>query len=52
MMRAVFFRLAVLAVRSGLVDVRWRETLEIEADAMAAQPPGPRIHSGWPVDVA
>ncbi len=43
----VFLRLASLAVDSAIVSARWREMLEIEAAAMAAQPPGPRIHSGW-----
>jgi tRNA-(ms[2]io[6]A)-hydroxylase len=43
----VFQRLAGMAVRSGIVEARWREMLEFEAAAMADQPPGPRIHSGW-----
>jgi tRNA-(ms[2]io[6]A)-hydroxylase len=43
----VFLHLAGLAERVFVVDARWREMLEFEAAAMAAQPPGPRIHSGW-----
>lgn len=43
----VFLRLAGLAVRPALAESRWREMLEFEAAAMAFQPPGPRIHSGW-----
>lgn len=46
----VFLQLASLAVRSAEVEVRWREMLEFEAAAIAAQPPGPRIHSGWPAN--
>ena len=45
----VFLRLANLAVRSAEVEARWREMLDFEAAAIAAQPPGPRIHSGWPL---
>jgi tRNA 2-(methylsulfanyl)-N6-isopentenyladenosine37 hydroxylase len=45
----VFLRLASLAVRSVEVEARWREMLEFEAAAIAAQPLGPRIHSGWPL---
>jgi tRNA 2-(methylsulfanyl)-N6-isopentenyladenosine37 hydroxylase len=43
----VFLRLASLAVTSDLVEMRWREMLDVEAAAITAQPPGPRIHSGW-----
>jgi tRNA 2-(methylsulfanyl)-N6-isopentenyladenosine37 hydroxylase len=44
----VFLRLASLAVSTTEVEARWCEMLGFEAVAMAAQPPGPRIHSGWP----
>jgi tRNA-(ms[2]io[6]A)-hydroxylase len=44
----VFLRLAGLTVPPPEVDDRWREMLSIEADAIAAQAPGPRMHSGWP----
>jgi tRNA 2-(methylsulfanyl)-N6-isopentenyladenosine37 hydroxylase len=44
----VFLRLASLAVNSALVEARWREMLGFEAAAIAAQPPGSRIHGGWP----
>ena len=46
----VFLRLAGLVVPAVEVDRRWAELLEIEAQALAAQPPGPRIHSGWTID--
>jgi tRNA 2-(methylsulfanyl)-N6-isopentenyladenosine37 hydroxylase len=46
----VFLRLASLALRSDMVEARWREMLDFEAAAIAAQPPGPRIHSGWTVN--
>jgi tRNA 2-(methylsulfanyl)-N6-isopentenyladenosine37 hydroxylase len=48
----VFLRLAGLVVRSALVEERWREMLEFEAAAIAAQPAGPRIHSGWPANAS
>jgi tRNA-(ms[2]io[6]A)-hydroxylase len=44
----VFLRLAERVVPSDEVDARWREMLQIEAETIAAQPPGPRMHSGWP----
>ena len=44
----VFLRLARLAIRSDQVEARWLEMLDFEAAAIAAQQPGPRIHSGWP----
>jgi tRNA-(ms[2]io[6]A)-hydroxylase len=43
----VFLRLAGLVVPALEVDRRWAELLEIEAEVLAAQPPGPRMHSGW-----
>jgi tRNA-(ms[2]io[6]A)-hydroxylase len=43
----VFLRLAEWVVPAQEVEVRWREMLRIEADTIAAQPPGPRMHSGW-----
>jgi tRNA-(ms[2]io[6]A)-hydroxylase len=43
----VFLQLAGSTVRQAQVEDRWREMLEIEADAIAAQTPGPRLHSGW-----
>jgi tRNA-(ms[2]io[6]A)-hydroxylase len=43
---AVFVKLARLAGRPSEVDKRWREWLALEAETMAAQTPGPRIHSG------
>jgi tRNA-(ms[2]io[6]A)-hydroxylase len=48
----VFLRLAGLAVGALEVDSRWREMLAFEAAAMAVQPPGPRIHSGWAFDAS
>ena len=44
----VFLRLAERVVAPDEVESRWREMLEIEAETIAAQPPGPRMHSGWP----
>ena len=46
----VFLRLAGYAVPATAVESRWHDFLEIEADAIAAQAPGPRIHSGWDKD--
>lgn len=43
----VFLHLAERAVPSDEVEARWREMLRIEAETIAAQPPGPRMHSGW-----
>ncbi len=43
----VFLRLAGLVMPPHHVEIRWQELLEIESQALAAQPPGPRIHSGW-----
>lgn len=40
-----------LAAKSGPVsrglERRWQEMLRAEAEILAQQPPGPRIHSGW-----
>jgi tRNA-(ms[2]io[6]A)-hydroxylase len=44
----VFLRLAEQVVPTHEVEARWREMLQIEAETIAAQPPGPRMHSGWP----
>ncbi len=46
----VFLRLAGLAVAAAEVEARWRQMLEFEAAAIAAQQPGPRIHGGWSVN--
>jgi tRNA 2-(methylsulfanyl)-N6-isopentenyladenosine37 hydroxylase len=46
----IFLRLAGLVVRSESVEARWNALLAHESAAMAAQSPGPRIHSGWPVN--
>ncbi len=43
----VFLRLAECVVSPAEVEARWREMLRIEAETMATQPPGPRMHSGW-----
>jgi tRNA-(ms[2]io[6]A)-hydroxylase len=42
----VFLRLAELVVPPPELESRWREMLRIEAETIAAQPPGPRMHSG------
>ncbi len=43
----VFLRLARKVAPADDVDARWRYMLEEEARILAAQPPGPRIHSGY-----
>jgi tRNA-(ms[2]io[6]A)-hydroxylase len=43
----VFLRLAGYAVPEAEVQRRWAEMLEAEADLIAVQPIGPRMHSGW-----
>jgi tRNA-(ms[2]io[6]A)-hydroxylase len=43
----VFLRLAERVVPSDEIEARWTEMLQIEAETIAAQPPGPRMHSGW-----
>jgi tRNA 2-(methylsulfanyl)-N6-isopentenyladenosine37 hydroxylase len=48
----VFLRLAGYAVAASEVESRWHDLLEIEAEAIAAQAPGPRIHSAWARDNA
>lgn len=42
----VFLRLAHKIAPKQEVDARWRLMLEAEAELIAAQEPGPRIHSG------
>ncbi len=44
----VFLHLAGHVAPADEVEARWRAMLRIEADTIAAQPPGPRMHSGWP----
>jgi tRNA-(ms[2]io[6]A)-hydroxylase len=44
----VFLRLAEWVVAPPEVEARWRELLRSEAETIAVQPPGPRMHSGWP----
>jgi tRNA 2-(methylsulfanyl)-N6-isopentenyladenosine37 hydroxylase len=43
----VFLRLAECVVAPPEIEARWREMLQLEAETIAAQPPGPRMHSGW-----
>ncbi len=43
----VFLKLAQKGAGKAQADARWREMLEAEARIIAAQPPGPRIHSGY-----
>jgi tRNA 2-(methylsulfanyl)-N6-isopentenyladenosine37 hydroxylase len=43
----VFLRLAESIVAPAEVEARWREMLQAEAEVIAAEPPGPRMHSGW-----
>jgi tRNA-(ms[2]io[6]A)-hydroxylase len=42
----VFLGLGEQVVPRRDVEARWEEVLRAEADILAAQPPGPRIHSG------
>ncbi|MGE0484506.1 MAG: tRNA isopentenyl-2-thiomethyl-A-37 hydroxylase MiaE [Gammaproteobacteria bacterium] len=42
----VFLRLADMVGGRALREARWHEWLDLEAAVIAAQPPGPRIHSG------
>jgi tRNA-(ms[2]io[6]A)-hydroxylase len=44
----VFLHLAGKFTRKAELDARWEEMLTAEAEIMAAQAPGPRIHSGVP----
>jgi len=41
----VFLRLAGKIGGKAKVDLRWKQMLEKEAQILASQPPGPRIHS-------
>ncbi|MBL8174406.1 MAG: tRNA-(ms[2]io[6]A)-hydroxylase [Bryobacterales bacterium] len=43
----VFLKLAQKGAGKEEADARWQEMLEAEARILAAQPLGPRIHSGW-----
>jgi tRNA-(ms[2]io[6]A)-hydroxylase len=43
----VFLQLAEHVIPPHEVQTRWRQMLQLEADSIAAQPPGPRMHSGW-----
>lgn len=43
----VFLRLARAIEGRRAAEGRWEEMLAAEADILAAQPEGPRIHSGW-----
>jgi tRNA-(ms[2]io[6]A)-hydroxylase len=45
---AVFLRLAAGVLPAREVDARWRWMLAREAEIIARQPPGPRMHSGPP----
>jgi tRNA-(ms[2]io[6]A)-hydroxylase len=44
----VFVKLAAKALGKTAAEARWQEMLASEARIIAAQPPGPRIHSGLP----
>ncbi len=44
----VFLRLANKLGPKEQVEARWQQMLAAEARILAAQPPGPRIHSGLP----
>ena len=42
----VFLKLASKAAAKGAVEMRWQQLLRAEAEILARQAPGPRIHSG------
>ena len=44
----VFLKLARQFTAAAAVDARWQEMLAAEAQILAQQEPGPRIHSGLP----
>jgi tRNA 2-(methylsulfanyl)-N6-isopentenyladenosine37 hydroxylase len=43
----VFLKLAYKIAPKAKVDARWQQMLAAEAEILARQPPGPRIHSGY-----
>lgn len=43
----VFLKLARRITEAGQVEERWQQLLTSEAQILAEQSPGPRIHSGW-----
>jgi tRNA-(ms[2]io[6]A)-hydroxylase len=43
----VFLKLAYKIAPKAMVDARWQQMLELEAQILARQEPGPRIHSGF-----
>jgi tRNA-(ms[2]io[6]A)-hydroxylase len=43
----VFLHLAGQFTSQAVLDARWQEMLAAEAAILAAQEPGPRIHSGF-----
>jgi tRNA-(ms[2]io[6]A)-hydroxylase len=45
----VFLKLAHRFTKSAVVQARWQEMLAGEAAILAAQAPGPRIHSGYTI---
>jgi tRNA-(ms[2]io[6]A)-hydroxylase len=45
----VFLKLAHRFTKSAVVEARWQEMLAGEAAILAAQEPGPRIHSGYTI---
>jgi len=48
----VFLKLANKTARKAVVEARWQQMLAAEARILAEQPPGPRIHSGVPVETS
>ena len=45
----VFLKLARRFTKGSTVEARWQEMLAAEAEILAAQEPGPRIHSGYTI---
>ncbi|MCI0641532.1 MAG: DUF2202 domain-containing protein [Gemmataceae bacterium] len=46
---AVFLKLTELVLPKNTVQDRWQDLLVAEAAILAAQPQGPRMHSGWSI---
>lgn len=45
----VFLKMARKFTAKAPLDTRWQQMLAAEAEILARQEPGPRIHSGWPL---
>jgi tRNA-(ms[2]io[6]A)-hydroxylase len=43
----VFLKLSHKVAKKEIAEARWKEMLQLEAEILERQPPGPRIHSGY-----